>query len=191
MSRKVNPHALVVVGENSFIRLSIDDGSTISSRCSHWRVLWSPVGAGHALFMETADPQSTQVFGDNERLVRYLQTEIESVLYKPFANLSLPIQRATFRRTGSPPNACEEVVEFEEGDVRLTWNEFLEPFNYTTEPGDDGRPIGLQTTFFPAKSASWSDRGHVPAGCPWNALRDEQPSTSACLAWAETWSRPR
>lgn len=191
MTRRVNPDGLVVVGENSFIRLSIDGGKTISSRCSHWRAVWTPVGAGHALFVETAGANVPQVYGDDEQVVRYLQVEIESVLYKPFANLSLPIQPATFHRQGCPAGTYEEIVEVEGAEICLTWNEFLDPFNYTTEPGDDGRPIGLQTTFFPAQNATWTDRGRTPEGSPWKSLRDGQPSTSACLAWAETWVRPR
>ena len=50
----VDPHDVVMTGENSFIRLSNDGGSTMADRVSHWRVLWSPAGQGHALFIESA-----------------------------------------------------------------------------------------------------------------------------------------
>jgi hypothetical protein len=46
----VDPHDVVMTGENSFIRLSNDGGETIADRVSHWRVLWSPAGQGHAMF---------------------------------------------------------------------------------------------------------------------------------------------
>jgi hypothetical protein len=49
----VDPHDPVMTGENSFIRLSNDSGKTIADRVSHWRVLWSPAGQGHALFIES------------------------------------------------------------------------------------------------------------------------------------------
>ena len=45
----VDPHDVVMTGENSFVRLSNDGGKTIVERVSHWRVLWSPAGQGHAL----------------------------------------------------------------------------------------------------------------------------------------------
>ena len=48
--RMVDPHDVLMTGENSFIRLSNDGGKTIADRVSHWRVLWSPAGQGHALF---------------------------------------------------------------------------------------------------------------------------------------------
>ena len=33
----VDPHEVVMTGENSFIRLSDDGGKTIADRVSHWR----------------------------------------------------------------------------------------------------------------------------------------------------------
>ncbi|TMI04369.1 MAG: hypothetical protein E6H40_19230 [Betaproteobacteria bacterium] len=50
----VDPHDVVMTGENSFIRLSNDGGKTLTDRVSHWRVLWSPAGQGHALFVESS-----------------------------------------------------------------------------------------------------------------------------------------
>jgi hypothetical protein len=53
MQLHVNPNHLILIGENSFIRLSTDGGKSASTRCSHWRVLWTPAGAGHALFVDS------------------------------------------------------------------------------------------------------------------------------------------
>jgi hypothetical protein len=44
----VDPHDVVMTGENSFVRLSNDGGKTIADRVSHWRVLWSPAVNGVA-----------------------------------------------------------------------------------------------------------------------------------------------
>ena len=49
MSSPVDPNAVMMTGENSFIRYSPDGGKTQTDRVSHWRVLWCPAGAGHAL----------------------------------------------------------------------------------------------------------------------------------------------
>ena len=54
MELKINPHELIMIGENSFVRLTTDNGLSAATRCSHWRVLWSPAGAGHALFVDTS-----------------------------------------------------------------------------------------------------------------------------------------
>jgi len=52
MTTPIDAHQVLMTGENSFIRLSHDGGTTMSDRTSHWRVLWCPAGTGHALFMQ-------------------------------------------------------------------------------------------------------------------------------------------
>ena len=53
MTPPVDPNQVLMTGENSFIRLSSDGGKTMTDRLSHWRVLWCPDGAGHALFVHS------------------------------------------------------------------------------------------------------------------------------------------
>lgn len=190
MQRRVNPYEPILIGENSFIRLSVDGGQTTSARCSHWRVLWTPAGPGHALFLDEGPSTTPQIYSDSEPLVRFLQSQIEHLLHKPFGDVNLPIKIAEFERRGAPPNVYQEVIRVNGGVISLTWSDFLTPFNFSTDPGCDGRPIGLQTTFFPAISATWSNRGTNPIGSVWKTNREGQPSTSACLAWAESWVRP-
>ena len=71
VQQMVDPHDVVMTGENSFIRLSKDGGKSLVTRASHWRVLWSPAGQGHVLFLET---KSIVVLSDNVGLTRYLQS---------------------------------------------------------------------------------------------------------------------
>lgn len=191
MQLHVNPHELILIGENSFLRLSTDRGQNASTRCSHWRVLWSPSGAGHALFVDSGLLAGVRIYADSVPLVRFLQKEIEYLLYKPFSDTNLPILAATFDREGTPPGTCSEIVRSDKEEIRLTWSAFLEPFNFAADPGFDGRPIGVQTTFFPAASAMLSVSGRKPAGDPWQMDRGGKPCTSACLAWCETWFRPK
>jgi hypothetical protein len=182
---------LILIGENSFIRLSTDGGRSASTRGSHWRVLWSPSGAGHALFLDGGVAEGVRIYADSVPLVRFLQAEIERLLHKPFGDTNLPVNAATFERDGTPPGGCGEIVRTGNGDLRLSWSDFLEPFNFAADPGFDGRPIGVQTTFFPARSATLSVSGRSAAGAPWQMDRGGKPCTSACLAWCETWFRPR
>jgi hypothetical protein len=191
MQLHVNPHKLILIGENSFIRLSTDGGQSASTRCSHWRVLWSPAGAGHALFVDSGALAGVRIYADSIPLVRFLQREIEYLLYKPFSEINLPVLAATFDREGTPPGSCSEIVRADAAEIRLSWSEFLEPFNFTADPGFDGRPIGVQTTFFPAASAILSANRGKAEGEPWKMDRGGKPCTSACLAWCETWFRPK
>src|SRR5437764_14264319 len=93
----VDPNDVVMTGENSFIRLSDDGGKTITDRVSHWRVLWSPAGQGHALFFETSlTGKSPRVYTDNAGVARFLQRTIEVLLYKEFAAASLPVTDGQF-----------------------------------------------------------------------------------------------
>jgi hypothetical protein len=191
MELKVNPHQLILIGENSFIRLSTDGGKSASTRCSHWRVLWTPVGPGHALFVDSPVTSGVRIYADSEPLVRFLQKEIEYLLYKPFGDVAVPVVAATFERDGTPPGASHEVLRAGKDESRLSWSAFLEPFNFAADPGFDGRPIGVQTTFFPASSAVFSVAGRRAEGEPWKMDRGGKPSTTACLAWCESWFRPR
>jgi hypothetical protein len=191
MQLHVNPHQLILIGENSFIRLSTDGGRNASTRCSHWRVLWSPSGAGHALFVDSGVTAGARIYGDSEPLVRFLQKEIECLLYKPFSDTNLPVVPATFTRHGTPPSDGSEMVRSDKEDIHLIWSAFLEPFNFAADPGFDGRPLGVQTTFFPANSATLSVSGRRAEGTPWKMDRGGKPCTTACLAWCETWFRPK
>src|SRR5258706_12891689 len=95
----VDPHDVVMTGENSFVRLSSDGGATIPDRVSHWRVLWSPAGQGHALFIDSPLTEGNRIYSDKARLSPYLQRTIEGLLHKPFARETPPGSDAQFRRT--------------------------------------------------------------------------------------------
>ncbi len=191
MQLHVNPHALILIGENSFLRLSTDGGQTAATRCSHWRVLWCPAGPGHALFVDSPVTGGVRIYADSVPLVRFLQKEIEALLYKPFSDNGLPVIGATFARDGTPPGPCHEIMRVDREEIRLSWSEFQEPFNFAADPGFDGRPLGVQTTFFPAGAAQLSVGDRRAQGEPWKIDRGGKPCTTACLAWCETWFRPR
>ena len=51
MVSPTDPNQVLLTGENSFMRLSHEDGGPLTVRASHWRVLLSPGGPGHVLFL--------------------------------------------------------------------------------------------------------------------------------------------
>ena len=98
--RLVDPHDPVMTGENSFVRFSNDGGNTIPERVSHWRVLWSPAGQGHVMYIDsTLLGSKPRIYADNAGVARFIQRTIESLLHKPFADEALPIVDAKFERT--------------------------------------------------------------------------------------------
>jgi hypothetical protein len=187
----VDPHDPVMTGENSFVRLSNDGGKTIAERVSHWRVLWSPAGQGHALFIEGSLLDGIRVYSDNPAVARFLQRTIEVLLHKPFADESLPIVEAKFIRSGNSLSTVEERVVSREDEILMAWWDLMDPFVLTMPPGSLGRPLGVYSTFLPAKSAQLSVNGKAAAAKVFPQERGGRASSSCVLAWSETWTRPR
>jgi len=187
----VDPHDVVMTGENSFIRLSSDGGKTIAERTSHWRVLWSPAGQGHVLFMESSLSKGVKIYSDNAAVARFLQRTIEVLLHKPFADESLPVIDAEFTRNGNSLSCVEERVSSREDEIVLTWWDFLDPFILTMPPGTMGRPLGVYSTFIPGKSAQLCVNGRYGTGSVFPMERGGKQASSAVLAWSESWTRPR
>ena len=189
--RMVDPHEVVMTGENSFVRLSDDGGKTIASRVSHWRVLWSPAGQGHALFIESSLSDKIHAYSDNAGVARYLQRHVESLLHKPFADESLPITHAEFTRRGDCLSTVEECVVSANDEIVLSWWDLMAPFILTMPPGAMNRPLGVYSTFLPARSAQLSVNGKAASGKVFLMDRFGKPASSCCLAWSESWTRPK
>ncbi len=188
----VDPNDVMMTGENSFIRFSPDAGKTQTDRASHWRVLWCPAGAGHALFLKsTLTNGEVKIWSDNPPVARWLQKEIESLLFPAFADAKTPVAQAAFVRSGGIDTKAAELVTAKDADILLSWEDFLPPFVLNMPPGSAGRPIAVFSTFFPAKAARISLNGKAAVGTPYAEKRGERDSSSACLAWSESWVKPR
>lgn len=187
----VDPNDVVMTGENSFIRLSNDGGKSITDRVSHWRVLWSPAGQGHALFIESPlTGGRPRVYADNAGVARFLQRTIEVMLHKPFADESLPIVEAEFQRTGNSLSTVEERAVSADAEIILCFWDLMAPFILTIPPGAMDRPLGVYSTFIPARSAQLSVNGEVGTAKVFLMDRFGKPASSCCLAWSESWTRP-
>jgi len=191
MSSPVDPNDVMMTGENSFIRYSADGGKTQTDRASHWRVLWCPAGAGHALFLKsTLTGGDVKIWSDNPPVARWLQKEIESLLFPAFADAGTPVTPASFVRSGGIDSKAVELIVGKDAEIALSWEDFLAPFVLNMPPGSANRPIGVFSTFFPARAARIALNGRVAAGSPYPETRGERSSSSACLAWSETWVKP-
>jgi len=188
VQQMVDPHDVVMTGENSFIRLSKDGGKSLVTRASHWRVLWSPAGQGHVLFLEE---KSIRVLSDNVGMTRYLQKHIEKLLHEPFADPKLPVVDAKFERTGHSLATVEERIRTKQTEIVMSWWDFIDPFILTMPPGAMKRPLGVYSTFIPARSAQLTLNGEACPGEVFEQERFGKPSSSCCLAWSESWTRPR
>jgi hypothetical protein len=187
-----DPNQVRLTGENSFIRLlETQDGPQLT-RISHWRILYSPAGEGHVLFIQSElTDNAVRIYADNEGVARWLQGEIETLLYAPFADQNLPVVEAAFSRSGDTRSSWTEHVNAEGAEIALTWTDFGEPFMLTLPAGSvAGRPHGVYSCFIPARQASVSVNGRTAAGKPFPQQRGDKQGSSACLALSETWVRP-
>jgi hypothetical protein len=193
MTNLTDPNEVRLTGENSFIRLFDGPDGPMLTRVSHWRVLHSPVGRGHALFVKSdLIDRQVRAYSDNIALARWLQEEIEPTLFPEFANQSLPVISAVFSRYGDTLTYWNEAVETEEDTILLNWYDFMQPFMLTAAPGmTKGRPHGIYSCFVPARRAQISLNGDYAAGQVQFEQRGDWQSSTAVLAWSETWVLPK
>lgn len=192
MVNPTDPNKVVLTGENSFIRLHLEEGEPEITRASHWRILLSPYGAGHVLYLKSdlTDDQ-VSIYSDNIAMARWLQGEIEIHLFPEFADENIPITNAEFNKSGDQFTFWTETVESDEEEITLTWYDFAEPFMLTAAAGSvEGRPHGVYSCFMPARKAQITLNGIVGEGQPLSQMRGDRESSSACLAWSETWVKP-
>ena len=187
-----DPNQVRLTGKPDERILSRQDGALQTTRTSHWRVLLSPGGQGHVLFIKSdVANDEVRVYSDNIALARWLQEEIESFLFPEFADQTLPVVDAVFTRSGDVRSFWTESVESDEDSISLTWHDFLEPYMLVVPAGSvPGRTHGVYSCFVPARKAQLTVNGMVAQGEVSQEMRGDKPSTSACLAWSETWLRP-
>ena len=185
-----DPAEVRLTGENSFIRLSQQEGADQTTRASHWRVLYSPGGPGHVLYIKSdLIDDEVRIYSDNIAMARWLQGEIESMLFPDFADENIPVIDAVFTKSGDPRSFWTENVESDEDTIALTWYDFLEPFMLNS-PASGARTHGVYSCFLPAQKAQITINGDVVDGTVSKEMRGDKPSSTACLAWSETWVRP-
>src|SRR5208283_1356461 len=120
MSRVTDPNQVRLTGENSFITLHSGVGAPVTLKASHWRVLVSPIGPGHALFLKgdlTGD--RARVYADNKALARWLQQEARQI----GSDQDDPVIQATFTRSGDTTSVWTETVQSNDERVVLTWGD--------------------------------------------------------------------
>jgi hypothetical protein len=171
---------------------------------SFFRVVLSPHGRGHAVVV-VSDPEAPSqeagrvnaVYADNPDLARYLVDEFVRHFgsFKPVPGIAdLPIKRAwNFRASGDPARRYVELAESEDGPINLSWSDPIgEPFvvEYMPEQSATGKHE-MFSLFVPCRGAEARVGNVVVAGKP--AARDQfgTPSSTAFLAFSETWLQRR
>jgi len=185
---------VAVVGENPGIRLVTKEGAPPSTSVSFWRVLQSPAGAGHVCFLTsdiTGDgptPDDVRVaLADNEKLAEYVALQLMTAFDKAYGEKPFPVKAARFERSGDTATAWKETIRSAGTTVELVWRDFYEPFVIESRAGVPHNPYTILSTFIPARAADVIVNGTRAAGNPTPRMRGTRQSSSAFLAFAETW----
>ncbi|HXH13831.1 MAG TPA: hypothetical protein VNP04_29185 [Alphaproteobacteria bacterium] len=190
MATHTDPNQVRLTGENQYMRLHAAENGPLTTRASHWRVLLSPAGPGHVLFLRSDVTQDeVRIYADNIALARWLQQEI--LTSGEFSDQMIPVTSAVFSRTGDTRSFWTELVETAAEKIALTWYDFGEPFVITVPVGSQPeRPLGWSSVFVPARRVQLTLNGRVASGRPFPEQRGDRMSSTAGLALSETWLRP-
>jgi hypothetical protein len=185
---------VAVIGENPGIRLAVKEGAPPATSVSFWRVSQSPAGMGHVCFVTsdvTGDGPSADdirlAFADNPKLAEYVALQLMTAFDKAYGDKPFPVRAARFQRTGDTATAWTETITADGYTVALTWRDFYEPFAIESRAGVPHNPYTILSTFVPAKTAEVVINGRRAAGSATARMRGTRQSSTAFLAFAETW----
>jgi hypothetical protein len=98
-----DPNKTILTGENPFIRLSLKDGDPNSTDASYWRIILSPAGPGHVLYLKSELTEGRwRIYSDNIALARWLQTTVLGMLNAELSDTTISCAEATFPRPEIP-----------------------------------------------------------------------------------------
>jgi hypothetical protein len=188
-----DPNRVVLTGENPFIRLSDKDGDPPTTDASFWRVLFSPAGPGHVLYLKSALTENRwRIYADNIAMARWLQATVQGMLNKELADTAIRVADAQFSKSGDPRYFWTEQVVALNETITLTWHEIGDPLLIHTKPNElPDRPYGVCTVLVPAQAARLSRNGVQASGRPWPRQREGRPFSTCALAFSESWTEPR
>jgi hypothetical protein len=186
----LDENRVILTGENPFIRLSEFDDSAPSTDASLWRVVFSPAGPGHALYLKSELTENRwRIYSDNEALARWLQSTVQGRLNAQTSDTATPVIVASFAATGDVRTQWTERVSAEDEEIVLSWSETGDPLLLNTQPRDElVRPYGVTTVLIPALDGRISRNGTAAVGRAWPRAREGRPFSTCALAFSESWT---
>ena len=94
-----DPNKTILTGENPFIRLSPKDGDPNSTEASYWRIIFSPAGPGHVLYLKSELTEGRwRIYSDNIAMARWLQSTVQGMLNAELSDTTIPCADAQFSK---------------------------------------------------------------------------------------------
>ncbi|MBX3500855.1 MAG: hypothetical protein KF889_15545 [Alphaproteobacteria bacterium] len=185
---------VIVTGENPFIRLSEKDGDPDTTNASYWRILFSPGGPGHVLYLKSELTENRwRIYSDNIAMARWLQSTVQGMLNPELKDLSIAVTDAEFSKSGDPRYFWTEHLLARGEEIALTWHDIGDPLLIHTQPNaqPNPRPYGVCTVLVPAAGARLTRNGVQAKGLAWKREREGRPFSTCCLAFSESWTEAR
>jgi hypothetical protein len=126
-------------------------------------------------------------FADNPKLAEYVATRLMTVLDKAYGEKPFPVRDATFAQSIDTITAWKESPKADLYTIDLVWRDSYEPFAIESRAGVPHNPYTILSTFIPAKAADVIINGTRAAGSVTPRMRGTRHSSSAFLAFAETF----
>jgi hypothetical protein len=189
----VDANRVVLTGENSVIRLNSNDNDVFTTNATFWRILSSPGGPGHVLYLKSELTEARwRIYSDNIAMARWLQSTVLGVINAELLDLTIPVADAQFSKSGNARDFWTERLDTEGEQIVLTWYELVEPLLVHTQPNViPGRPYGMCTVLIPALAARLTCNGKEAQGRAWPRDREGRPSSTCVLGLCESWTEAR
>ena len=184
---------VILTGENPFIRLSKKDGDPNTTDASFWRILFSPQGPGHVLYIKSEVTENRRlIYSDNIAMARWLASTVQGMLNVDTKDPATPVIDAEFSKSGDPRYFWTERVKARGEEITLTWYDIGEPLLIHTQPNQQpDRPYGVCTVLIPAMGARLTRNGVDAVGSPWRREREGRPFSTCALAFSESWTEAK
>jgi hypothetical protein len=186
----VDPNRVLLIGENSVIRLNTNDSDAFTTNATFWRLLSSPAGPGHVLYIKSELTESRwRIYSDNIAMTRWLQSTVLGAINAELREPTIPVVEAQFSKNGGARDFWTERLDARDEEIALTWHQLGEPFLVHTQPNSiPGRPYGMCTVLIPALGARLTRNGIDAAGRPWPREREGRASSTCVLGLCESWT---
>jgi len=188
-----DPNHLILTGENPFIRLGETEGGPVTTNASFWRIILSPAGPGHVLYVKSElTHDKWRIYSDNIAMARWLQGTVQGMLNAELADQSIPVTDAEFSKSGDVRDFWTESLLTHDEAIDLTWYRIGAPLLIHTQPNAaPGRPYGVCTVLIPALGARLTVNGDQAKGMPFATEREGRPFSTCALAFSESWTEAR
>jgi hypothetical protein len=185
---------VIFTGENPGLTLHTPGGDGVAVAASYWRCTYSAHGEGNALIIRAETPALGRwlaIYADNAAMGRFV-TDTMTQHFGDFKELGFPavaIRPARFFQESDSRRYHRVVCHGEDRAIELIWREvldrqLLQVANMELGPGH----FDLATVICPCNAATVTiDDAPIPGDVRVSTNAAGQPSSSAFLAFSETW----